>query len=171
MTEKQSMIRAVLAGALCAAIGLGVPMRASGASKACGLLTAGELEAVLGGKVSGLKEGGAAGSGVELCTATTPAASVLIRLVKKRGAATGAEAKGIAMAKQMGVQVEVKTFGPITCSSMIPPKSLEQYGFNTTCAVDKGDRVAAVEVTAKTQKDRIPIDKLRPLAEKLAGRF
>lgn len=71
----------------------------------------------------------------------------------------------------MGAQVDVKTFGPITCSTMVPPASLAEHGFNTTCTVSKANAVAGIEVTAKTQKDRVSIDKLRPLAEKMASRF
>jgi hypothetical protein len=71
----------------------------------------------------------------------------------------------------MGATVEVKTFGPITCSTMVPPANMNQYGYNTTCSVIKGDAVAAVEVGARFRKDMVPIDKLRPLAEKLATRF
>jgi hypothetical protein len=71
----------------------------------------------------------------------------------------------------MGGQVDVKTFGSITCSTLIPPKNLEQYGFNTTCSVVKGEQVAAVEVTTQSRQDMVPIEKLRPLAEKMAGRF
>jgi hypothetical protein len=174
------ILRATLTGAL-VALAFGAPASAAADGiRACGLLTAAELAAVLGGKLSGLQEGGGAGplgagpkggSDVAFCSAQTPNASVLLRLAKKTGRAPDSAAKGVAIAKQMGAQVEVKTFGPVTCSSMVPPKNLEQYGFNTTCSVDKGTQVAAVEVTAKSQKDMVPIDKLRPLAEKMAGRF
>ena len=54
---------------------------------------------------------------------------------------------------------------------MIPPKNLEQYGFNTTCSVVKGSEVAAIELTAKARKDLVPIEKLRPLAETMASRM
>jgi hypothetical protein len=54
---------------------------------------------------------------------------------------------------------------------MIPAKSMEAYGFNTTCSVLKGGQVGAVEVTAKSRKDMVPIERLRPLAEKIAGRL
>jgi hypothetical protein len=83
----------------------------------------------------------------------------------------GKEAGGIAMAKKMGAQVDVKTFGPVTCSTMIPPKNLEEYGFNTTCSVVKNGQVAAVEVTAKTQAEMVSIEKLRAVAERIAGRM
>ena len=46
-----------------------------------------------------------------------------------------------------------------------------QYGFNTTCSIVKNDMVAAIEVQTKMQKDMVPIEKLQPLAEKMASRF
>jgi hypothetical protein len=56
-------------------------------------------------------------------------------------------------------------------TASIPPKSMEEHGFNTTCTVLKGTRVGGVEVTAKAQKDMIPIEKLRTLAEKIGDRL
>jgi hypothetical protein len=104
------------------------------------------------------------------CSTTTSVANILLRLAKKTGV-QGREAQGIDNLRKMGGQVEVKTFGPITCSYLIPPKGLEQIGFNTTCSIQKGDQVAAIEVTTKSAKDMVPIDKLQPLAEKMAPHF
>lgn len=178
------LVRAALVGALAAALAIGAQTlaRAGGGSKACGLLTAAELEGVLGGKVPGLKgenitaqtgPGPAGKVEAQLCSAETPTAKVLLRWAKAppTKGQSNVEAEGIKIAKQMGAQVDVKTFGAITCSTMIPPKNLEQYGFNTTCSVVKGNEVAAVEVTANSQKDMVSIDKLRPLAEKMGSRF
>ncbi len=103
---------------------------------------------------------------------STPTARVLLRAAtRKAGKGVNAEAAGIKMAEKMGAKVDVKTYGPITCSTVIPPKSLEEHGFNTTCSVLKGMQVGAVEVTAKDRKDMVPIDKLRPPAEKIGGRL
>ena len=170
------LVRATLAGAVAASLTLGPPTfaNAGNANRACGLLTAAELEAALGGKVSGLKDGGAPGpmgSDAQFCFAETPTARILLRLAKKSGREPAGGAETIEELKKMGIQIAVKTFGPITCSTVIPPKGQEQTGFNTTCSVDKGTQLAAVEVTAKSQKDMVPIEKLRPLAEKMATRF
>lgn len=136
--------------------------------KACSLATPDELQAVLGGKVT--FSGNAASP--KICMGQAPTARVLLRIAKREGDAAGAtEAKGLEIAKEMGAQIEVKTFGPITCSTSIPPPNLAQYGYNTTCAILNNGKVAAIEVTAKAQKDMVPIDKLRPLAEKMATRF
>jgi len=139
-------------------------------NKACSLLTSAEIQAATGLKVSSWKAQQTAQTDVALCSGNAGTATVLLRTATKTGA-SDRESKGLAIAKQMGAQVDVKTFGPLTCSSMIPPKSLEQYGFNTTCSVQKGSRIAAIEVTAKAQNDMVPIEKLRPLAEKVTSRF
>ncbi len=144
---------------------------AAGANKACGLLTAAELEGALGDKVSAMAETKTGNPDEQVCTGKTSKASILLRIAKGGGNSGDAAAKGVDIAKNMGAQVDVKTFGPITCSTFIPPQNLEQYGFNTTCSVTKGAQVAAVEVTAKSRNDMLPIDKLRPLAEKMANRF
>jgi hypothetical protein len=146
------------------------PARAADANKACALVTQSELEAVLGEKVT-LKPGGM--EKVLLCNGTTPKASVLLRVATKRdGSGSGDAAKaGIEAARKMGAQVDVKTFGPMTCSTMVPPENLAAYGFNTTCSITKGASVAAIEITAKTRADMVSIERLKALADKMAGRF
>jgi hypothetical protein len=52
----------------------------------------------------------------------------------------------------------------------IPGKTGVQMGFNTTDSVVKGTTVAAVEITAKARKDLVPIEKVHPLADKIAAR-
>jgi hypothetical protein len=138
-------------------------------NKACKLLTPAELEPVIGGKLSALSP--QSSGSADMCFASSPNAKVMLRWAMKKGAPGDAAAKGVEIARKMGATVDVKTFGPIACSTFIPPKGREVAGFNTTCTVSKGDAVAGVEVTAKTQKDMVAIDKLHPLAEKMAGRF
>jgi hypothetical protein len=159
-------------GALVLALAVAALPRAGAAAgnEACALLTAAELQGALGAKVSGL-EGGTGSKDAAMCMGSTPTGSVMLRRATRKPGHEGMEAKGIEMAEKMGAKVEVKTFGPITCSTMIPAKSMEAYGFNTTCSVLKGGQVGAVEVTAKSRKDMVPIERLRPLAEKIAGRL
>ena len=140
------------------------------ANKACGLLTPAELQSVVGGSLAGLNGGSMPGD-VQICTGSAPKARVMLRIARAKGNSAAAAAKGVEIARKMGAQVDVKTFGPITCSSFIPPQDKQAYGFNTTCTVTKNDTVAGVEITAKNQADMVPIDKLHPLAEKMAGRF
>lgn len=108
------------------------PVSAADGNKACGLLTPSELESVLGTKVSLSGGGGMAVQRTELCTGKTSTSTVMLRLVTGldpgRDRSGGTEKKGIEMVKQMGVQVEVKTFGPITCSTMVPPPTSHSTG-------------------------------------------
>ena len=150
------------------------PVGAADSNKACGLLTPSELQIVLGTTVS-LSGGGMAVGRAELCTGQTSTSTVMLRLVTGldpgRDRSGGTEKKGIEMVKQMGIQVDVKTFGPITCSTMMPPMNLAQHGFNTTRTVSKPTAVAGIEVAAKSQQDMVSIERLHPLAEKMAIRF
>src|SRR5439155_21354365 len=88
-----------------------------------------------------------------------------------RKCSVGTEQGGVEVVTKMGIQVDVKTFGLITCSTMVPTANLAQHGFNTTCTVSKPTAVAGVEVTAKSQHDMVSIERLHPLAEKMASRF
>lgn len=133
----------------------------------CTLVTPAEIESATGLKVTGLTKSPAG----PLCMGQAGAATVMLRIAKSSGAA-GREAKGAEQIKKMGGQVDVKSSGAVTCSSFDPPPAMAaQVGFNTTCSVTKDKTVAAIEITVKEKKDAIPIDKLRPLAEKMATRF
>ncbi len=158
----------VVALALVSAV-LTQPARAQ--SKACALVTAAELQSVLGAAVSGMTPSSMPGGSAELCTGQASSYRIMLRLAKRSDPSGDKEAKGLAMAKQMGAQVEVKKFGDVTCSTFAPPATMQQAGYNTTCSVLKNGQVGAIEITAQSQSSMIPIDKLRPLAEKIAARF
>ena len=111
-------------------------------NKACPLATPAGLKASLGMKVAGLKESNMGPH--PFVSARLPRTRVMLRLAKTSGQGGGKESAGIAAAKSMGARVEVKTFGPITCSTMIPPASLAVHGFNTTCSVVKNGSLAAI---------------------------
>ena len=45
-------------------------------------------------------------------------------------------------------------------------------GFGSTCTVtSKAPTFAVMEITAKTQNDMVPMEKLRAVAEKMASRY
>jgi hypothetical protein len=115
------------------------------------------------------------GGKAEFCTGQSPNAKVVLRLASGldpgRDRSGAKEKAGVEMMKKMGAQVEVKSLGPIVCSTVVPPAGKEQMGYNTTCTVSKDTAVAGIEVTAKSQKDMVSIERLHPLAEKMAGRF
>jgi hypothetical protein len=138
--------------------------------KACGLITDSEAQSILAAKVT-LKDGSLGSA--QTCTAESQAATMMLRLFKRAGDPSGATEKaGIEAVKKMGAQVDVKTSGGITCITTVPPANLAQYGYGTTCTVtSKAPLFAVIEVTSKTQKDMVPMEKLRTIAEKMATRF
>lgn len=166
------LVAAIVSGAL----GTGLKgADAADANKACGLLTSSELEDVLGGHVT--MNGGVPmpGGKTEICTGQSPITSVMLRLVTGldagRDRSGNKEKAGIELLKKMGATVDVKSFGTIVCSTIEPPAEQSQTGMNTTCTVTKDTAMAGIEVTAKSRKDMVSIDRLRPLAEKMASRF
>ncbi len=144
-------------------------------NKACRLIPWSDIESVVGSTVTlntGLSK---LGENTELCSGQTPNAKVLLRVVSGldpgRDRSGTKEKAGLEMMKKMGVQVEVKTVGPIVCSTLVPPTGKEQMGYNTTCTVRKDTAMAGIEITVHTKSEMVPIDKLFPLAEKMSGRF
>jgi hypothetical protein len=158
-----------IALAACVAAIVTAPAHAGAANKACALLTPSELETALGDKVT--MEPHDETEGVTFCSGKTPKATVMLRIATRREGTADADKRGVEKARQMGAQVDVKTFGPMTCSTVVPPENLASHGFATTCAIVKGALVAAIDITAKARNDMVPIERLKPVAEKMAARF
>jgi hypothetical protein len=157
-------------GSAAVVIAMAVPAGTAPANTACGLVTDSELQSALGAKVS-LKPGSI--GAVQTCAGATPSATVSLRLFKRTADPSGkTEQAGIAALRKMGAEVDVKTSDGITCMTAVPPPKMAAMGFGTTCTVtSKAPTFAVIEVAAKTQKDMVPIDTLRAVAEKMATRF
>ena len=140
------------------------------ANQACGLVTDSELQSVLGAKV--MLVPGSIGT-AQTCSGEAPSARVLVRIFKRTGDPSGkTEQAGIDAIRKMGAQIDVKSAGGISCMTAVPPANMAAMGFGTTCTVtSKAPTMAVIEITAKTQKDMVSIEKLRPIAEKMATRF
>ena len=154
--------------AAAAALLLAAASFAAGGALPCALVTPGEIEALTGVKVE--MKGVTVGTS-NFCSARTPALGVMVRMAQRPAGAGDKEAAGVTIARKMGAQIDVKKYGPITCSTIVPPKEKEVYGFNTTCSIAKGTTVAAIEVTTKARETMVPMAKLHALAEKVAKRF
>jgi hypothetical protein len=154
---------------------LPIPLHAAEGSKACSLVTSSEIEAVIGSSVTLNPSPSLPVGKGEFCLGKWPDGKLMLRLVTgldpERDRSGSKEKSGLEMMKNMGAQVDVKTFGPIVCSMLVPPSGKEQMGYNTTCTVSKDTAVAGIEVTAKNKTSMIPIEKLHQLAEKMTGRF
>jgi hypothetical protein len=171
-THCSSNCRAVISNAvILATLSVALAANSSAQNKACDLVTPAELQTVVGTSVSGLKPQAVPGGAADICMGQAGAYRIMLRLAKRQDASGDKEAKGLAIAKQMGAQVEVKKFGDTTCSTFSPPTTMQQAGYNTTCSVFKNGQVGGIEITAAAQKDMVAIDKLKPLADKMAGRL
>ncbi len=144
---------------------------------ACKLLSAGEIEAVVGEKVTFV----AAKVIPELCNIQIGNGpdNLKVHFFKKTPKTAEAEKytkQGEEMAKKRGIKGTVEKHGNTTCTTSAPPappqKILDLFDFyNTTCQVDKGGSIVVLMVYRISEKKMVPISKLRPLAEKAASRL
>ena len=173
-TRSTWLIAVIYAGALAAGT-QATSVEAADTNKACGLLTASEIESVLGTNVALDGSASIPGGKIHICMGQAASAGVLLRLVT--GLEPGRDRSGreekaaLVGVKQLGGKVEVKMFGPIVCSTAEPPASKPYMGYHTTCTVSKETAMAVIEITANNKTDMVPIERLRPLGEKMAGRF
>lgn len=162
----------VLAASIIWICGMVAPGDASAVTDACKLLTAGEIEAVVGGKVvhSGatttpaLKE-----KAKDVCQMSAGTSSVMVRRFAKKDADTKSASEGMEQAKKMGLKMTEEKHGNTTCSTITGNSRAPVY--STGCKVEKGGFFVFVEVMATSEAKMIPVSKLRPLAEKAASRL
>ena len=157
------ILTASLASIACAS-----SLAALGQGKACALATPAELETVLGTKAT---LNPATMGGTDACSAKAGATAVVMRLIQRTGEPPSEKTRqaGVEAVKKMGATVETKTFGPIYCMAITPSAQMAAHGYTTTCTVSKHPMYAVIEV--KTEKQGMPMDKLRPIAEKMSSRF
>ena len=141
----------------------------------CTLLSKAEIESVVGGPISGL-DGSNNMGGTQACSGVAKnRMSVMIMYVTSNQNQKVAdpmgylEAESRKSAQSIGAQMDVKKFGPILCTTLIPPK---QGPYSTQCMVLKPpSSMASIAVLVATQQEMVSIDKLHILAEKMLGRF
>ena len=141
---------------------------AADGGRACALVTPAEIEALVGTRLE--LKGVTVGTS-DFCSARTPQLGVMVRLAQRAAGAVDKESAAVTIARKMGSQVDIKKFGPMTCSAIVPTPDKEVYGFTTTCSFVRGTTVAVLEVTTQKRESRVSIDKLHELAEKMAKRF
>jgi hypothetical protein len=142
----------------------------------CKLLTPAEMDGVLGVKVSGFIHGSAPGGTLTCNGDAGKGKSVgLVLSIQKPGDPKIPDLMGWLenqsreSAKRVGAQLDVKRFGSsVLCTSLITPK---MGLFNTQCYAVKPTSMAAITVLVPTQQELVSMEKLRPLAEKMLGRF
>jgi len=143
------------------------------AKNPCTFLSKAEIESVLGVKVSGLDGSNNLG-GTQTCSGVVAKRmSVMLMYVTSNQKVADPmgylEAESRKSAQSIGAQMDVKKFGPILCTTLIPPK---QGPYSTQCMVLKPpSSMASIAVMVITQQEMVSIDKLHILAEKMLRRF
>jgi hypothetical protein len=150
----------------------------------CKLLTQAEIENAIGAKATfaGTAQWGA----TPTCPggSTAKKMSILVMFVPGDAKAGDAAKKDPRWADPLGyleqisrqsadsikAKMEAKRFGSsILCTTLIPPK---QGPYSTQCMVVKiPTGMASIGILVKDQQDMVSMDALRPLAEKMLGRF
>ena len=143
----------------------------------CKLLTPAEIETVLGINVPKFTHGSVQGSNTVTCNgdAVKGTSVGMMFAAPKPGDPKIAdplawiESYSRDSAKAIGAKLNVQRFGSsVICSQLITPKG---GLFNTQCYAVKPPNMAAVTVLVPTQQAMVSMDKVRPLAEKMFGRF
>jgi hypothetical protein len=145
----------------------------------CSLLTTAEIESMVGVKLSGF--GGNSQMPVATCSGVAKNHLSVMVMFSPGDSAKANDPKWAdplgyleQMARQSAnsvkAQFDAKRFGSsILCTALIPPK---QGPYTTQCmAVKKPTGMATITVLVGAQQDMVPMDKLRPLAEKMLARF
>jgi len=146
----------------------------------CKLLTPAEIESVLGIKVPKFTHGSVQGSNTVTCNgdAVKGMSVGMMYAPPKPGDPKIAdhmswiETYSRDSAKAIGAKLNMQRFGSsIICTQLITSKGLLGGLFNTQCYAVKPPNMAAVTALVPTQQAMVSMDKLRPLAEKMLGRF
>jgi hypothetical protein len=142
---------------------------------ACQLIDRADLHSLLGVKVD-VKDAMSAND-LEMCSGETDKLKVSVVVTSMRDTARKVEQMEEALKQKydnVGSKVDVKTADGIMCV-IVEPSSAEaavKQGYPSGCMiVTKLPKYAVIDATAKTKEARIPIDKLRAAAQKMAERF
>jgi hypothetical protein len=143
----------------------------------CKLLTPAEIESALGVKVPKFTHGSVQGSNTVTCNgdAVKGMSVGMMYASPKPGDPKIAdpmawiESYSRDSAKAIGAKLNLQRFGSsVICTQLITPKG---GLFNSQCYAVKPPNMAAVTLLVPTQQAMVSMDKLRPLAEKMLGRF
>ena len=147
----------------------------------CSLLSAAEIESALGGKLSGYGGNSPMSATIGTCGGIMPKRMSVMVMFSPGDAAKANDPKwadplgyleqvGRQSANSVKAQFDAKRFGSsILCTALTPPKP---GPYSTQCmAVKKPTGMATITILVAAQGDMVPMDKLRPLAEKMLGRF
>jgi hypothetical protein len=107
---------------------------------------------------------------VEICNGTAGATNVLIRLLKRAGDPPKSnEHPGVEAVKKMGATWRPRPSVPSSAWRSRRARRWRPMASPPACTVSKHPMYAVIEV--EDPKQATPIDKVRPIAEKMSSRF
>lgn len=133
-------------------------------SDVCALITPAEIQSATG------IAAGSFTKQLTFCVANSPAGKIMLRAAERSDKTGAKESAGLAVAKKMGAKVDLRRDGPTTCMTSVPPPNLAAYGYNTTCTYFNKGLVVGIEFQVTSESLLVPIDKVKPLVLKMAGR-
>jgi hypothetical protein len=148
----------------------------------CKLLTQAEIENALGGKLSAYSGNSPMSAATPTCAGGVLSKRMSVMVMFAKGDAKAAadpkwadplgylEQISRQSADSIKAKMEAKRFGSsMLCTTLIPPK---QGPYSTQCMVVKvPSGMATITVMVRAQQEMASMETLRPLAEKMLGRF
>lgn len=171
---RQSVVSA--AASILWAWGMVGPEDAFAGQEACRLLSAGEIEAVVGEKVTFHPASAHERCNIQIGNGPD---NLMVHLVKKAKPSKEAEEytkQGEEEIKKRGIKTTIEKQGNTTCTTSAPPHPPQKIGspfdlYSTSCVFKKGELLLILMIYRTSEKKMVPVSRLRPLAEKAASRL
>lgn len=161
----------MLIGVVCAAL----PMNLGAAESvpdACKLLSRMEIQREIGGTATGFEHPTTFRNGsTSMCQGSVGGATITMRVSIESKEDMANEQTIAQMMSASGGEVETVTAGAVTCTTMAPPQSMMEYGYDSICRISHSGLDIAVQANAHDRKAIVPVARLRPLVTLAAGRL
>jgi hypothetical protein len=139
---------------------------------ACSLLSRAEIQGAIGGTATGFEHATAFRDGsTSMCQGSAAGAAITVRVSIESKQDRANEQTIARMMSSSGGEVETATAGAVTCTTMVPPQSMMEYGFDSICKISQDGREVAVQASTRDRKAMVPVRALRQLVTLAGNRF
>jgi hypothetical protein len=145
---------------------------AEGIPDACKLLSHAEIQSAFGVTATGFEHATTFRDGsTSICQGSVGGATVTLRVSIESEQDSANERTIGQMMSGSGGEVDTVTTGAVTCTTMVPPQSMVEYGFDSMCKISQGGREVAVQASTRDRKAIVPVTALRQLVTLAGSRF
>lgn len=156
---------------MCAAFAVNV-RAAEGVPDACKLLSRAEIQSAIGGPATGFEHATTFRNGsTSMCQGSIGGAAVTVRVSIASEEDRANEQTIAQMMSKSGGRVETETAGAVTCTTMIPPPSMLEYGYDSMCRISQSGREVAVQASTRNRNAIVDAARLRQLVTLAAARL